>query len=205
MRNFGGTGWGDHPDDDMRARSARSGGNFTGYDAEYESLGGDYEELPHGAGAERPSEQGLGWPGRRMFPRRDSREWGEYRADAYQRHARPEDAYEVDILRGYEAGPPPAPASWREFERRRDLGSPAHGGGRFARGRGRGLGRLPADYRRYLSREEYGLDAELERPGGGSDGDFSDRARRARRGRDDALSGTAGFRRYDRDYDDYAW
>ena len=60
---------------------------------------------------------------------------------------------------------------------------------------------VPADWRRYLSREEYGLG-----PGGAYDREYTgDRFRRGPLGARNALFGGQGFVRYDREYDDQWW
>ncbi len=82
------------------------------------------------------------------------------------------------------------PAVSRGYERRENYPR----GERHSRG-------APPDWRRYLSREEYGLG-----PGGAYDREFEgDRFRRGRLGARNALFGGEGFVRYQRDYDEQWW
>lgn len=211
MRNFGERQHGPGARDEARANRAGRGRGFQGYDSEYERLGGDYEDLPRHAATDAQPEHGFGWPRRRMVVQRDWREWGDYRAGAPRgREEAGPDGYGDDIMRGYDRGAAGARSWWI----RPETVEGGHAGGvpgrRVASGGRRGRRDVPPDYRRYLSRDEYGLPPELERDAAPPryDRDFREREERSgrmRTGGRNALFGGVGFRRYERDYDDYAW
>ena len=171
------------------------------YDSDYRSrgdFGGGYRPPPlrsyaEDYGAHDPEAGDYGWRDRdgrrrRLVPRTD------WRAGAGMWHG---------WARGWSA-PPELP--WVLRHGRPLRGYPGAFSSGYERrenyaGSGRRSRHVPPDWRRYISREEYGLG-----PGGAYDREFEgDRFRRGPLGARNALFGGEGFVRYDREYDDQWW
>ncbi|HEX9106904.1 MAG TPA: hypothetical protein VF832_06745 [Longimicrobiales bacterium] len=146
-------------------------------------------------GAHDPEAGGYGWRRRggrrgRLVPRPDWRAGAAVWPGAARGWAPPPELPESlphgRVVRGY----PGASGAFEPRERRENHPE------RSRRGRG-----VPPGWRRYLSREEYGLGPE-----GAYDREFEgNRFRRGPLGPRNALFGGEGFVRYDRDYDEQWW